>query len=238
MLLSILGAWELGLANHVGRAASSNAHGPGVQGTVRASPPACCFSPAQVNKAHVLGISVLSAPSAHPSAPPNPAPAAQTGTGAYGAPGSDQDLSSQLYIFSCLMVRAECTRLCCRMLPLGSWQRLISKCQLLSGGAGSNESQWFVLIPGTTLPSPRFRNRRNAGSGASEKETFSSFFSRNEGKKTSRQRVWQHMAISPNPAGCSPVALPLKVCLRTRCDEAAFCSRPCLYLPASICRLQ
>lgn len=78
MLISISGARELGLANHVGRAASSNAHGPGVQGTVRASPPACCFSPAQVNKAHVLGISMLSASSAHPSAPevqlPQPCP--------------------------------------------------------------------------------------------------------------------------------------------------------------------
>lgn len=86
------------------------------------------------------------------------------------------------------------------MLPLGSWQRLISKCQLLSGGAGSNESQWFVLIPGTTLPSPRFRNRRNAGSGASEKETFSLFFPETKVKNVMAARVAAH-GHKPEPCG-------------------------------------
>lgn len=182
MSLSIFGVQELGLANHVGRAASFSAHGPGVRAQCEhrlllaaslqlgGRTPMCwaslCFQP----------------PALIPEPPkcscPNPVPAAQTGTGMYGAPGSDQDLSFQLYIFSCLIVRAECTRLCCRMLPLGSWQRLILKCQLLSGGAGSNESQWFVLIPGTMLPSPCFRNHRNAGSGAPEKEMFSLFLKR------------------------------------------------------------
>lgn len=78
-------------------------------------------------------------------------------------PGSKQTLISRRFIFSCLIVRAECTRLCCRMLLLGSWQRLISKCQLLSRGAGSNELQWVVLGPRTRAPLPllpKARQRR------------------------------------------------------------------------------
>lgn len=71
-----------------------------------------------------------------------------------GALGSDQGHLPQPYIFSCLIARAECTRLCCRMLPLGSWQRLILKCQLLSRGTGSNELPQFALVPGTGAPSP------------------------------------------------------------------------------------
>lgn len=76
------------------------------------------------------------------------------GFGLCGTLGSDQGHLPQPYIFSCLIARAECTRLCCRMLPLGSWQRLILKCQLLSRGTGSNELPQFTLVPGTGAPSP------------------------------------------------------------------------------------
>lgn len=76
------------------------------------------------------------------------------GFGVCGALGSDQGHLPQPYIFSCLIARAKCTRLCCRMLPLGSWQRLILKCQLLSRGTGSNELPQFALVPGTGAPSP------------------------------------------------------------------------------------
>lgn len=74
--------------------------------------------------------------------------------------GSNQGHIAQHYIFSCLIVRAECTRLCCRMLLLGSWQRLILKCQLLSRGTGSNELPQCVLVPGTGVSSPCFPSHR------------------------------------------------------------------------------
>lgn len=96
------------------------------------------------------------AASVHTPSLPAPRGAARLGRGSEcaGHWGLTRDTSPSLYIFSSLIARAECTRLCCRMLPLGSWQRLILKCQLLSRGTGSNELPQFALVPGTGAPSP------------------------------------------------------------------------------------
>lgn len=132
-----------------------------------------------------------------------------------GALGSKQGRLTQPYIFSCLIARAECTRLCCRMLPHGSWQRLILKCQLLSRGADSNELPRFALVPGTSAPSPLLPKQQG-----NETPRKGIIFPSPEMKVKNFigvrvcVRVCQHIIMSPNPAGFSPAVFPLKVCPR------------------------